>query len=116
MYAWYQEADICIVYLSDVKIASTREETLCLLEASRWFTRGWTLQEFLAPKRVRFVDRSWMLIGDSAENDRGFINSLAAATSIPAEYWTCVEQDHRSASVAQKMSWASRRQQSESRT
>jgi hypothetical protein len=110
MYAWYKEAGICIVYLSDVKIASTREETLCLVEASKWFTRGWTLQEFLAPEQTRFVDKVWEYIGDSTDDDPNFMNSLATATNIPEYYWSSSFYVPRCASVAQKMSWASGRQ------
>ena len=33
------------------------------LSKSRWFTRGWTLQELIAPARIRFYDKSWISIG-----------------------------------------------------
>jgi hypothetical protein len=37
------------------------------IKTSCWFTRGWTLQELLAPKAVRFYDRSWLLLGTKAD-------------------------------------------------
>jgi hypothetical protein len=49
MFHWYQNAAKCYVYLSDV---STTWESA--FRASRWFKRGWTLQELLAPLLVEF--------------------------------------------------------------
>jgi hypothetical protein len=105
MIDWYREANTCIVYLSDVKICSTREETLCNFEVSRWFRRGWTLQELLAPDRATFLDQNWELIGKKAD----MIESLVAVTTIPMSYLTD-GYFLKNASVAQRMSWASRRQ------
>jgi hypothetical protein len=52
MFRWYQEASVCIAYLSDVV---SKEE----LRKAKWFTRGWTLQELLAPKEVIFYDQNY---------------------------------------------------------
>jgi hypothetical protein len=53
MYEWYKHADRCYAYLSDVKDRDlTRRESQ--LRVSHWFTRGWTLQELVAPKHVDF--------------------------------------------------------------
>ncbi|KAH8652231.1 hypothetical protein BX600DRAFT_483400 [Xylariales sp. PMI_506] len=48
MFRWYQNAARCYVYLSDVSAVSE-------FEKSRWVTRGWTLQELLAPRIVEFL-------------------------------------------------------------
>jgi hypothetical protein len=71
MFRWYQNAAKCYVYLSDVsrrkRKASHRlsEETLeSAFRASRWFTRGWTLQELLAPSSVEFFSREGEKLGD----------------------------------------------------
>jgi hypothetical protein len=63
MFRWYNMAEICYAYLSDTELAlgNDREE---LLKNSRWFTRGWTLQELLAPSFVVFFDLNWRRIGD----------------------------------------------------
>ena len=55
MYRWYWQAAICYAYLSDVSTNynAWKQE----LEASRWFTRGWTLQELLAPAVVEFYNK-----------------------------------------------------------
>jgi hypothetical protein len=53
MYKWYWDAAICYAYLSDVSASPGSEHKL---KSSRWFTRGWTLQELLAPDVVEFYD------------------------------------------------------------
>lgn len=48
MYAWYRNADVCYAYLADVPAGVTDEDCWKLnsaFRASRWFKRGWTLQE-----------------------------------------------------------------------
>ncbi|KAJ8496090.1 hypothetical protein ONZ45_g12602 [Pleurotus djamor] len=52
MYWWYKNAEVCIVYLAD---AFDNES----FASSSWFTRGWTLQELLAPQRMAFYYRDW---------------------------------------------------------
>ena len=45
MYKWYKMAEVCYVYLSDVNIDKTILDQGKIVAESRWFTRGWTLQE-----------------------------------------------------------------------
>src|SRR5436190_22569299 len=52
MFCWYRNARICYAYLIDVAELSE-------LSASQWFTRGWTLQELVAPLDVRFYSTNW---------------------------------------------------------
>jgi hypothetical protein len=62
MFRWYERSKICIAYLSDVKYAGSRHDVDLIGEAvikSRWFTRGWTLQELLAPPSLYFHDADW---------------------------------------------------------
>ena len=65
MFRWYQSAKKCYVYLSD--FATNEHDTLETWEPSfrscRWFTRGWTLQELLAPPSVEFFCSNWRKIG-----------------------------------------------------
>ena len=106
MYRWYRDAAVCYVHLSDMKrceengsIFSTNFQ---MLQACRWFTRGWTLQELLAPQNVKFYDQDWVLIGTKTTMWR----LLGRITGIKPEHlWKSQE-----ASVAQKMSWAAKRQ------
>lgn len=111
MYTYYKNAEVCYVYLSDVhrnlgengwnNFTEWAESDIDMVERSRWFTRGWTLQELLAPKRVVFYDRDWVKIGDK----HSLADLINQATNIQLEYlWAPWE-----ASVAQKMSWAARR-------
>jgi hypothetical protein len=71
MFRWYQKATRCYVYLSDVltrKRKASDTSTECTWEsafrASKWFTRGWTLQELLAPTTVKFFSQEGKRLGD----------------------------------------------------
>lgn len=100
MYTYYTNAAVCIAYLSDVEC---RAEDVW---SSRWMTRGWTLQELIAPSRLEFYGSAWRhlghLSGDLAIQLEGF-------TGIPREVLT-KHSPPTDWSVAQRMSWASRRQ------
>ncbi|KAI1373155.1 heterokaryon incompatibility protein-domain-containing protein [Hypoxylon crocopeplum] len=65
IFAWYQHAAICYAYLSGVDSIHRREQ-LRQFAKSRWFTRGWTLQELIAPQYLVFVDDSWSEIGSGS--------------------------------------------------
>ncbi|KAF2216119.1 hypothetical protein CERZMDRAFT_29498, partial [Cercospora zeae-maydis SCOH1-5] len=54
MFKWYRNAVVCVAFLEDVS-----EFDLGIMARSRWFTRGWTLQELVAPRTVVFVTRGW---------------------------------------------------------
>ncbi|KAI0446088.1 heterokaryon incompatibility protein-domain-containing protein [Xylaria telfairii] len=101
MYRWYERSDVCYAYLSD--LPSHLPLTISLRH-SRWFTRGWTLQELIAPKTVYFYDRHWNKRG--AKED--FIEELSQITKI-SKYILGHEQPLSAATVAQKMSWAAGR-------
>ncbi|KAG9197705.1 hypothetical protein G6514_001132, partial [Epicoccum nigrum] len=71
MFRWYQKATKCYVHLSDVsarkrKFGDTVVDSAWkpAFTSSRWFTRGWTLQELLAPSVVEFFSRDWHKLGD----------------------------------------------------
>jgi len=64
MFRWYQEAEVCYVYLSDVHLEVNNDLGRLVIRESIWFKRGWTLQELLAPQKVIFYDSNWRLIGD----------------------------------------------------
>ncbi|KAI1124938.1 HET-domain-containing protein [Nemania abortiva] len=77
MFKWYKNAAKCYVYLSDVpRINNTPSSKSpaphprpweSAFRASRWFTRGWTLQELLAPRIVEFISSDGVKLGDKAE-------------------------------------------------
>ncbi|KAK4692404.1 hypothetical protein P7C71_g4794, partial [Lecanoromycetidae sp. Uapishka_2] len=66
MYRWYAKAAECYVYLLDVTPGeqTSEEDFRTMFLRSSWFTRGWTLQELLAPSEVRFYDYEWRFIND----------------------------------------------------
>ena len=68
MFRWYEKAEICYAYLSDVQNDTIDGRRVALgFERSRWFTRGWTLQELLAPEHLLFLDHNWEVIGTKLE-------------------------------------------------
>ncbi|KAK4625034.1 Vegetative incompatibility protein HET-E-1 [Fulvia fulva] len=85
MYRYYEEAAVCIVYMSDVPASCNALEDKAVNQ-SRWFTRGWTLQELLVPKHVAFFGQGWNLLGILSSNSkRGEAKSIAEYTNIPEE-------------------------------
>lgn len=100
MYKWYQGAACCYAYFQDV--GPGRKP----LSESVWFKRGWTLQELLAPKVVKFFDYEWTFLGTKKD--------LAAEISEHTPIHVGILQDGilRRWSVAQKMSWAADRETS----
>jgi hypothetical protein len=114
MFAWYQRAEICYVYLSDVQSDQKHSSDF---QTSRWFGRGWTLQELLAPRNLVFYNSSWCQLGCVAKQgshrqdfvDHGLLSEIALVTKIP----TSVISGSRSLNtvpIAARMSWASARQ------
>ena len=81
MFSYYQKAEKCYVYMADVSTAEgDGSGTAAAFRRSRWFTRGWTLQELIAPAVVEFYSAERELIGDK----RGMEEAVSAATGIPA--------------------------------
>ncbi|KAM7211451.1 Heterokaryon incompatibility protein (HET) domain containing protein [Rhypophila decipiens] len=64
MFRWYRNATRCYVYLSDVSVPNDQTDMISAFRASKWFTRGWTLQELLAPASVEFFTKDHHPIGD----------------------------------------------------
>ena len=106
MFRWYQQAFFCYAYLSDVPDHDSDKpqkpgSKFC---TSRWFGRGWTLQELLAPKQMRFYNSAWGYIGT-----KGTLRTvITKITGIPGQILLGITELH-SASVAQRMSWAAGR-------
>ncbi|KAH7163123.1 heterokaryon incompatibility protein-domain-containing protein [Dactylonectria estremocensis] len=113
MFRWYAESTVCIAYLEDVGGASNSNGTHSEFKESRWFTRGWTLQELIAPSKVIFYGDCWVLLGnrDSLKKD------IEEVTRIPEEVLEANPQSKssrdeklRQLSIAEKMNWAARRE------
>lgn len=125
MYKWYERSGECYVHLSDVEYSSHElplgRGNEDKLRTSSWFTRGWTLQELLAPQKskVVFFDANW--------NEIGSLPQLASAVSEITgidEFYMGFKHSYNlgepaaamtpcaDTSVAKRMSWVSRRQTS----
>ncbi|KAL9602400.1 MAG: hypothetical protein Q9219_001823 [cf. Caloplaca sp. 3 TL-2023] len=102
MYQWYQEAQICYTYLPDVVKSNNQQQLDEAFRKSEWFTRGWTLQELLAPRNLHFFDVNWSSIGTK----KTLLTQIQQATNIEARY---LDGDLTGACIAVKMSWISKR-------
>ncbi|KAI9069967.1 HET-domain-containing protein [Trametes sanguinea] len=98
MYRWYQQADVCFAFLHDLG-------RLIGLADCRWFRRGWTLQELIAPPEVLFYNCDWSRVGTRS----GLASALSTVTGIGSDILTR-STPLSSVSVAQRMSWASKRE------
>ncbi|KAI1206813.1 HET-domain-containing protein [Annulohypoxylon truncatum] len=103
MFSWYHDSAVCYAYLADVQAKTGT------LAKSRWFTRGWTLQELLAPSRVIFFDHCWTVLGDRSIL-AGVISDITRVHVGALENRETI----RDYSIAQRMSWAADRQTSRS--
>jgi len=109
MFRWYQRAVRCYVYLPDVQTdGGDSNNSMQLWEPqfrkSRWFTRGWTLQELLAPSSVEFFDRSGNKLGDKRYLER----QLHEITGIPVQALRGTALSKFA--VNERLSWAETRQ------
>lgn len=95
MFAWYRNSTLCYAYLSDLPTVKLGE--------SRWVTRGWTLQELIAPKTVKFYDDRWTFNGTKS----GLISQLNEITGVDKVILS--GGNLRLISVARKISWAAKR-------
>ncbi|KAG4431566.1 hypothetical protein IFR05_012951 [Cadophora sp. M221] len=93
MFRWYQKAARCYVYLSDVstqerKASDTSAESTwdSAFRASEWFTRGWTLQELLAPRSIAFFSREREQLGDKRTLEQQIHEITGIPTTALREY------------------------------
>ncbi|KAK1757187.1 HET-domain-containing protein [Echria macrotheca] len=103
MFQWYKESAICYAYLADVADINDIDSQESCFRKSRWFTRGWTLQEMIAPKEVVFLGNSWSRLGTRLS----LANTIESVTKVPETILMGKRFDGTSA--AARMSWASER-------
>ena len=109
MYRWYENSRMCYTYLHDVHGSSfpTALDHTSYYKSNgwpEWFSRGWTLQEMIAPRDVRFFNRYWHPIGDK----RTLAPTLQTITQVPLYILKEGLYSNRPC-VAQIMSWAANR-------
>ncbi len=104
MFHWYERAQVCYAYLADVPPMKSagKHPWKWSFRSSRWFTRGWTLQELLAPSFLEFLDSDWNLIGSRDE----WVDEIERATGIEVKQLANFQQ----CCIATKLSWAAHRQ------
>jgi hypothetical protein len=106
MFRWYGGAVKCYVYLRDVSTKSSESDYASApfwepaFRSSRWFRRGWTLQELLAPRCVEFFDSDSTRLGDKESLEQ----VLHEVTKIPPRALRNAPLDEFS--VDERMSWA----------
>lgn len=110
MFRWYQRATKCYVYLSDVSVSEEISDAQAFpidwleqFKRSRWFTRGWTLQELVAPASVEFFSKEGKMLGSriSLEQDIHQITKIPVGVLRGDTLADC--------SVDERMSWAAGR-------
>jgi hypothetical protein len=125
MYRWYKESAECYVFLDDYDSDDPSSLARC-----EWFSRGWTLQELIAPEYCIFFTAAWTVIGhkhhwkltkcpcnrrstdepqELLEWGPDLLSKLATITHIQVRILTGTRAVSSGASVAQRMSWASQR-------
>ncbi|KAG9185670.1 hypothetical protein G6011_07001 [Alternaria panax] len=95
---WYWDAAVCYAFILDHSLGSNT------FKSSRWFKRGWTLQDLLAPDVMEFYDSNWSFMGTKSS----LLSQIQTATDIETHYLInrgAIEN----ATIAAKFSWASGR-------
>lgn len=104
MFSWYRKSALTIVHLSDV----TQPDSLF---RSAWLTRGWTLQELLAPCAILFYKADWSPYTDRTSSnhktDSAILDELEKATGIASQYLTCFSPGIENARL--RLQWVSTR-------
>ena len=108
MFRWYRDAAKCYVYLADVSldtdIKSSQLPWELSLRKSRWFTRGWTLQELVAPTIVEFFSEE----GEQLGNKKSLERHIHEVTGIPIK--ALRGSPLSDFSVRERMLWAEKRE------
>ena len=109
MFRWYRNAAKCYVYLSDVSVPSTgsmeadENSWMEAFQGSRWFTRGWTLQELIAPVSVDFFSAEGNFLGNKSSLEL----EITKITGIPIEALS--GQSLSNFSASERFAWAENR-------
>ncbi|PIL32571.1 hypothetical protein GSI_05274 [Ganoderma sinense ZZ0214-1] len=116
MYRWYAYAGVCYAFLHDVKprrVGSDQSRWRSDFVKSKWFKRGWTLQELIASRVVIFVCQApgrsggWQVLGSK----HNLAAAISSATNIDVAVLT-FEKPLQKIPVAQRMAWAQSRETS----
>lgn len=100
MFRWYENAAVCHVFLSDLPVDADLHQAL---PRCRWFTRGWTLQELIAPQKLEFYDQGWAVRGTKDD----LVGELSAITKIDP---SALRGEYRRFRIGARISWAANRE------
>ncbi|KJA27585.1 hypothetical protein HYPSUDRAFT_862747 [Hypholoma sublateritium FD-334 SS-4] len=102
MYKWYRGAHVCISFLS-------QSWDLSGMKDDSWFTRGWTLQELLAPRDNYFYNGNWEYLGSST--DEAIQSAIESASTITrAELEACRRGETDRIPISRRLQLAAKRQ------
>ncbi|KJA14549.1 hypothetical protein HYPSUDRAFT_108205, partial [Hypholoma sublateritium FD-334 SS-4] len=114
MFKWYKKASICIVYLAETT-------SLDDINKDKWFTRGWTLQELLAPDFIKFFSKTWTELSDKPNlSDKSWnsllLDRISGATGLhknelEIQPFDSIDSERRfdNTPIWRKMQWAANR-------
>ncbi|KAI1791147.1 HET-domain-containing protein [Ganoderma leucocontextum] len=105
MFHYYSRAEVCYAYLRDVPNDEDPRDADSAFRKSRWYTRGWTLQELIAPALLIFLSADWQMLGTKGD----LAPLVEEVTRVPASVLR-LETPLDDVSVAKRMSWAAARQ------
>ena len=104
MFQWYQSASLCVAFLADVSEAQDPHSPYSEFRSSLWFSRGWTLQELIAPAEMLFVGRSWKVLGS-----KRILGALIEEVTGIDRVVLDISHAYNTVPVSRRMSWAANR-------
>ncbi|KAJ8455792.1 hypothetical protein ONZ51_g12337 [Trametes cubensis] len=105
MFEWYHAAQLCYAYLEDVNDSDILDAPSSQFRRARWHTRGWTLQELIAPRSLVFLASNWIRIGKKSQ----LALLLEEITGVERNVLTG-EAPLSTVKISQRMRWAKGRQ------
>ncbi|EIW80342.1 HET-domain-containing protein, partial [Coniophora puteana RWD-64-598 SS2] len=108
MFHWYENSTLCLVHLAQT---SGYED----MDRDEWFERGWTLQELLAPPRVKFFDKNWIPLtchaNDKSSRRNQLIQKISTITGISEQIFIGTSQSNAifSVPINERIAWATYR-------
>ncbi|PMD46803.1 HET-domain-containing protein [Hyaloscypha variabilis F] len=100
MFKWYRDAQKCYAYIEDLVAG----DMASVFGSCKWFTRGWTLQELIAPRKLTFYGPGWISIGEK-DNLSQVLESITGIDKSILQHTL----ELSSISIAKRMSWAAGR-------
>lgn len=102
MFKWYRNSAVCVVHLA----MATDQNSI---PNDPWFTRGWTLQELLAPARIKFYGADWtpLSIFPNDKKNTDIMRAVSEITGIDLRNLRYFSPGLLN--VREKMLWASSR-------